>query len=55
MDNAKILVVDDQPTNIDVLSERLKDESALQIALSRKKALEIAFSDDVTMIGVSVR
>ena len=55
MDKAKILVVDDEPMNIDVLSELLKDEHALQIAPTRKKELEIAFSDDVSMIGVSVR
>ena len=37
-----LLLVDDQPTNIKVLANLLKDDYVIQIAASGKKALEIA-------------
>ncbi|MGL1931487.1 MAG: diguanylate cyclase [Desulfotalea sp.] len=41
-----ILVVDDQPANIMVLGEALKDEYQVKLATSGLKAIEIASSDD---------
>jgi len=38
---ATILIVDDQPVNIQVLAELLKDEYSIQVASSGTKALEI--------------
>ncbi|MFC1500424.1 response regulator [Candidatus Zixiibacteriota bacterium] len=43
---AVILVVDDQPENIDVLSGILKDEYQVKAAINGTKALEIATSDN---------
>ena len=41
-----ILVVDDQPTNIMVLRETLKDDYQIKMATSGVKAIEIASSED---------
>ena len=44
--NTTILVVDDAPENIDVLSGLLRDEYKVQAALNGPKALDIAFSEN---------
>jgi len=41
-----VLVVDDSPTNIDVLSNSLRPDYIVKAATSGKKALQIAFSDN---------
>ena len=41
-----ILVVDDSPENIDLLSEILRDDYRVRVATSGEKALKIAYSDD---------
>jgi len=41
-----VLVVDDSPTNIDVLSNSLRPEYIVKAATSGEKALQIAFSDN---------
>ena len=41
-----ILVVDDTPTNIDILSNTLRPDFKVKAATSGKKALHIAFSDN---------
>ncbi|MCK5312676.1 MAG: PleD family two-component system response regulator [Desulfobacteraceae bacterium] len=41
-----ILVVDDQPTNIRVLGEALKNDYQIKMAISGEKAIEIAASED---------
>jgi putative two-component system response regulator len=56
-----ILVVDDTPENIDLLSELLKDDYRVRVATSGEKALKIAYSDeppdlillDIMMPGLS--
>lgn len=56
-----ILVVDDTPDNIELLSEVLKDEYRVRVATSGEKALKIAYSDeppdlillDIMMPGLS--
>ncbi|MBS1161398.1 MAG: response regulator receiver modulated metal dependent phosphohydrolase [Proteobacteria bacterium] len=56
-----ILVVDDTPENIDLLSELLKDEYRVRVATSGERALKIAYSDeppdlillDIMMPGLS--
>src|SRR5574343_218038 len=56
-----ILVVDDSPDNIDLLSEILRDEYRIRIATSGEKALKIVYSDeppdlillDIMMPGIS--
>jgi putative two-component system response regulator len=56
-----ILVVDDTPDNIDLLSELLKDDYRVRVATSGEKALKIAYSDeppdlillDIMMPGLS--
>ncbi len=40
-----ILVVDDSPENIDVLSEVLREDYQIRVATSGEKALKIAYSD----------
>lgn len=44
--NAKVLVVDDQPTNVQILSEALKAEYDVRIANNGERALDIARKDD---------
>ncbi len=41
-----VLVVDDSPTNIDVLSNSLRPDYIVKAATNGKKALQIAFSDN---------
>ncbi|MGB4066123.1 MAG: two-component system response regulator [Azonexus sp.] len=56
-----ILVVDDSPENIDLLSELLRDDYRIRIATSGEKALKIVYSDeppdlillDIMMPGLS--
>jgi putative two-component system response regulator len=56
-----ILVVDDSPENIDLLSEVLRDDYRIRIATSGEKALKIVYSDeppdlillDIMMPGLS--
>lgn len=56
-----ILVVDDTPENIDLLSELLRDEYQVRVAASGERALKIAYSDeppdlillDIMMPGIS--
>ncbi|MGZ4957864.1 MAG: PAS domain S-box protein [Methylomonas sp.] len=43
---AKVLVVDDQPTNVQILAEALKTEYDVRIATNGERALEIAQKDD---------
>jgi CheY-like chemotaxis protein len=42
-----VLIVDDIPTNIEVLAGALKDEYALKVAINGKTALEIANAFDI--------
>ena len=46
MNRQTILVVDDTPENIDVLSEILSDEYRVKVANNGEKALKIVYSDD---------
>jgi len=56
-----ILVVDDSPENIDLLSEVLRDDYRIRVATSGEKALKIVYSDeppdlillDIMMPGMS--
>lgn len=56
-----VLVVDDSPENIDLLSEVLHDEYRIRVATSGEKALKIVYSDeppdlillDIMMPGLS--
>jgi putative two-component system response regulator len=56
-----ILIVDDNPENIDLLSEVLRDEYRIRVATSGEKALKIVYSDeppdlillDIMMPGIS--
>ena len=56
-----ILVVDDSPENIDLLSEVLRDDYRIRVATSGEKALKIVYSDeppdlillDIMMPGLS--
>lgn len=41
-----VLIVDDEPSNIDVLRQALNDEYAVRIATNGDKALRIIYSDD---------
>lgn len=43
---AKILIVDDQPANVQILAEALRDEYDVRIANNGERALEIAHKDD---------
>ncbi|MCP4691565.1 MAG: response regulator [Desulfobacterales bacterium] len=45
-DKLKILIVDDKPENIHLLSKNLEDDYEVMYTTSGEKALEIAFSDD---------
>lgn len=46
MNRQTILVVDDTPENIDVLSEILSDDYRVKVANNGEKALKIVYSDD---------
>lgn len=41
-----VLVVDDSPENIDLLSEVLRDDYRVRVATSGEKALKIVYSDE---------
>ena len=50
-----ILVVDDTPTNIDILSNALRPDYIVKAATSGEKALQIAFSDsppDIILLDI---
>jgi DNA-binding response OmpR family regulator len=49
-----VLIVDDVPTNIEILSGALKDEYAVKVAISGRKALEIAdaFAIDLILLDI---
>lgn len=49
-----VLIVDDVPTNIEVLAGALKDEYAIKVAISGRKALEIAnaFPVDIILLDI---
>ena len=49
-----VLIVDDVPTNIEVLAGALKDEYAIKVAISGRKALEIAgaFPIDIILLDI---
>ncbi len=49
-----ILIVDDIATNIEVLAGALKDEYALKVAITGKKALEIAQSFQIDLILLDI-
>ncbi|MBQ5939375.1 MULTISPECIES: response regulator [unclassified Massilia] len=49
-----VLIVDDIPTNIEVLAGVLKDEYAIKVAISGKKALEIAEAFHVDLILLDI-
>ncbi|WP_460536836.1 response regulator [Chitinimonas naiadis] len=52
---ATVLIVDDVATNIEVIAGILKQEYAIKVAISGRKALEIAFSDtppDIILLDV---
>ena len=49
-----VLIVDDIPTNIEVLAGVLKDEYAIKVAISGKKALEIADAFHVDLILLDI-
>jgi PAS domain S-box-containing protein len=46
MNKAKVLVVDDQPVNVQILAEALKTEYDVRIANSGERALDIACKDE---------
>ncbi|WP_034602745.1 ATP-binding response regulator [Maridesulfovibrio frigidus] len=46
MDKARILVVDDTPANLDILSELLSSEYRVSVAINGDDALRIALSDE---------
>jgi DNA-binding response OmpR family regulator len=49
-----VLIVDDVPTNIEILAGALKDEYAIKVAISGRKALEIAdaFAIDLILLDI---
>ena len=49
-----VLIVDDVPTNIEVLAGVLKDEYAIKVAISGRKALEIADAFHVDLILLDI-
>jgi DNA-binding response OmpR family regulator len=49
-----VLIVDDIPTNIEVLAGALKDEYAIKVAISGRKALEIAGTFPVDLILLDI-
>jgi DNA-binding response OmpR family regulator len=49
-----VLIVDDVPTNIEILAGALKDEYAIKVAISGRKALEIADSFQVDLILLDI-
>ncbi|CAH0240050.1 Chemotaxis protein CheY [Massilia sp. Bi118] len=49
-----VLIVDDVPTNIEILAGALKDEYAIKVAISGRKAIEIANSFQVDLILLDI-
>jgi DNA-binding response OmpR family regulator len=49
-----VLIVDDVPTNIEVLAGALKDEYAIKVAISGRKALEIAGAFPIDLILLDI-
>ena len=49
-----VLIVDDVPTNIEVLAGALKDEYALKVAITGKKAIEIANAFHIDLILLDI-
>ena len=49
-----VLIVDDIPTNIEVLAGALKDEYALKVAITGKKAIEIAQQFHIDLILLDI-
>jgi DNA-binding response OmpR family regulator len=49
-----VLIVDDVPTNIEVLAGALKDEYAIKVAISGRKALDIAHAFPVDLILLDI-
>ncbi|MES2126481.1 MAG: response regulator [Pseudomonadota bacterium] len=49
-----VLIVDDIPTNIEVLAGALKDEYAIKVAITGKKALEIANAFHIDLILLDI-
>jgi DNA-binding response OmpR family regulator len=49
-----VLIVDDVPTNIEILAGALKDEYAIKVAISGRKAIEIADSFQVDLILLDI-
>lgn len=49
-----VLIVDDIPTNIEVLAGALKDDYALKVAITGKKAIEIAQSFHIDLILLDI-
>jgi DNA-binding response OmpR family regulator len=49
-----VLIVDDVPTNIEVLAGALKDEYAIKVAISGRKALEIAHAFPIDLILLDI-
>ncbi len=49
-----VLIVDDIPTNIEVLAGVLKDDYAIKVAISGKKALEIADAFHIDLILLDI-
>ncbi|KQV34927.1 hypothetical protein ASC93_24725 [Massilia sp. Root335] len=49
-----VLIVDDVPSNIEVLAGALKDEYAIKVAISGRKALEIAAAFPVDLILLDI-
>ena len=49
-----VLIVDDVPTNIEVLAGALKDEYAIKVAISGRKALDIAAAFPIDLILLDI-
>jgi DNA-binding response OmpR family regulator len=49
-----VLIVDDVPTNIEILAGALKDDYAIKVAISGRKAIEIADSFQVDLILLDI-
>jgi DNA-binding response OmpR family regulator len=49
-----VLIVDDIPTNIEVLAGALKDEYAIKVAINGKKAIEIANAFPIDLILLDI-
>lgn len=52
--NAKILLVDDNKTNIDVLVQTLRDDYSLSVALNGKKAIEHVHANKTDLILLDI-